>query len=76
MHARDVDCRCGEINLRGYLAFDGSVAGKRPGVLVFHEGLGLGQFAMECARRLDDAHRAVQRAGRPSRLGGDERPVR
>ena len=26
MQARDVDCRCGEINLRGYLAFDGSVA--------------------------------------------------
>ena len=52
MQARDVDYRCGEINLRGYLALDESTAGKRPGVLVFHEGLGLGDFAMERARRL------------------------
>ncbi len=44
--------RCGEANLRGYLALDESTAGKRPGVLVFHEGLGLGDFAMERARRL------------------------
>ena len=52
MQARDVDYRCGEVNLRGYLALDESTAGKRPGVLVFHEGLGLGDFAMERARRL------------------------
>lgn len=52
MRACDVDYRCGEVNLRGYLAFDESIAGKRPGVLVFHEGLGLGEFAMERARRL------------------------
>jgi dienelactone hydrolase len=51
MQARDVDYRCGEVNLRGYLALDEST-GKRPGVLVFHEGLGLGEFAMERARRL------------------------
>jgi dienelactone hydrolase len=52
MQARDIDYRCGEVNLRGYLARDESIAGKRPGVLVFHEGLGLGDFAMERARRL------------------------
>ena len=52
MQARDIDYRCGEVNLRGYLAHDESTAGKRPGVLVFHEGLGLGDFAMERARRL------------------------
>ena len=51
MQARDVDYRCGEVNLRGYLALDEGT-GKRPGVLVFHEGLGLGEFAMERARRL------------------------
>jgi dienelactone hydrolase len=49
---RDVDYRCGEVNLRGYLALDERTAGNRPGVLVFHEGLGLGEFAMERARRL------------------------
>jgi len=52
MQARDVDYRCGETSLRGYLALDQNVAGKRPGVAVFHEGLGLGEFAMERARRL------------------------
>src|SRR5258708_36508535 len=51
MQARDIDYRCGEVNLRGYLALDEGT-GKRPGVAVFHEGLGLGEFAMERARRL------------------------
>src|SRR5262249_13400221 len=35
----------------GFLAFD-EADGARPGVLVFHEGLGLGDFAMEKARQL------------------------
>lgn len=51
MHLRDIDYRCGDTHLRGYLAFNES-SGARPGVLVFHEGLGLGDFAMERARRL------------------------
>ena len=38
--------------MRGYLALHESTAAPRPGVLVFHEGLGLGDFAMERARRL------------------------
>jgi len=52
MQARDVDYRCGETSLRGYLALDENAAERRPGVAVFHEGLGLGEFAMERARRL------------------------
>jgi dienelactone hydrolase len=52
IQARDVDYRCDEANLRGYLAIDENAAGPRPGVLVFHEGLGLGEFAKERARRL------------------------
>ncbi|WP_407151862.1 dienelactone hydrolase family protein [Bradyrhizobium sp. ORS 86] len=51
MHTRDIDYRCGDAHLRGYLALNATI-GKRPGVLVFHEGLGLGDFAMERARRL------------------------
>jgi dienelactone hydrolase len=51
MQTRDVDYRCGDADLRGYLAFT-DAGGKRPGVLVFHEGLGLGEFAMERARKL------------------------
>jgi dienelactone hydrolase len=53
MPTRDVDYRCEEVNLRGYLAWNES-AEPRPGVLVFHEGLGLGDFAMERARRLTE----------------------
>jgi dienelactone hydrolase len=52
MRTRDIDYRCDEANLRGYLAMGENAAGPRPGVLVFHEGLGLGEFAMERARRL------------------------
>jgi dienelactone hydrolase len=52
IEVRDVDYRCDEASLRGYLAIDDNAAGPRPGVLVFHEGLGLGEFAMERARRL------------------------
>jgi dienelactone hydrolase len=53
MQTSDVDYRCEGTNLRGYVAFNESTE-PRPGVLVFHEGLGLGDFAMERARRLAD----------------------
>jgi dienelactone hydrolase len=52
MRTQDVDYRCDAVNLRGYLAFKESGAGRRPGVLVFHEGPGLGDFAMARARML------------------------
>jgi len=52
MQTQDIDYRADAANLRGYLAFDETRAGRRPGVLVFHEGLGLGDFAMARARRL------------------------
>jgi dienelactone hydrolase len=52
MQVQDIEYRDGAVNLRGYLASDGDAAGRRPGVLVFHEGLGLGEFVMARARRL------------------------
>jgi dienelactone hydrolase len=52
MQTQDIDYRDEAFNLRGYLAFDEKAAGRRPGVLVFHEGLGLGDFAMARARML------------------------
>ncbi len=52
MQTRDIDYRCEAANLRGYLAFAETSAVRRPGVLVFHEGLGLGDFVMARARRL------------------------
>jgi dienelactone hydrolase len=52
MQTHDVDYRGEAANLRGYVAFDEKAAARRPGVLVFHEGLGLGDFAMARARML------------------------
>src|SRR5882757_2034618 len=52
MQIHDIDYRADAVNLRGYLAYDETVAGRRPGVLVFHEGLGLGDFVMARARQL------------------------
>ena len=52
MQTRDIDYRDPTANLRGYLAWDETAAEPRPGVLVFHEGLGLGEFAMARARML------------------------
>jgi dienelactone hydrolase len=52
MQTRDIDYRHETTNLRGYLAFDEKISARRPGVLVFHEGLGLGDFEMARARRL------------------------
>jgi len=51
MQTRDLDYGADGATLRGFLAFD-EADGPRPGVLVFHEGLGLGDFAMEKARQL------------------------
>ena len=51
MQTQDIDYRA-DADMRGYLAFDEAQAGPRPGVLVFHEGLGLGEFAMARARML------------------------
>ena len=52
IQTQDVDYSSDAATLRGYLAFDDSAAERRPGVLVFHEGLGLGDFAMARARML------------------------
>jgi dienelactone hydrolase len=50
MQTEDIDYACEDVTLRGYLAC--KEGAKRPGVLVFHEGVGLGDFAMAKARQL------------------------
>lgn len=40
------------VNLKGYIVYDGSVEGKRPGVLVVHEWWGHNEYARERARKL------------------------
>jgi dienelactone hydrolase len=52
MQTEDIAYRDGDINLLGFLAYHETAKDKRPGVLVFHEGLGLGEFAMERTRML------------------------
>jgi dienelactone hydrolase len=44
--------RQGEAVLEGYLAFDDSVSGKRPGVLVVHEWTGVGLYVRSRAEKL------------------------
>jgi dienelactone hydrolase len=52
MQTHDIDYRDEAVNLHGYLAYDETAAERRPGVLVFHEGVGLNEFAMGRARML------------------------
>ena len=42
----------GDQQLRGYLAWDDSIEGKRPGVMVIHEWWGLNDYAKQRARML------------------------
>src|SRR5262245_15675619 len=52
MRTQDLDYRDETVTLRGFLAYDETASGSRPGVLVLHEGLGLNEHAMERARML------------------------
>src|SRR6058998_4383048 len=45
----------GGVTLQGFIAWDGAVKGKRPGVLVVHEWWGHNQHARNQARRLAEA---------------------
>ncbi|MCL4693777.1 MAG: dienelactone hydrolase family protein, partial [Candidatus Hydrogenedentes bacterium] len=48
----NVEYRDGDTVLEGYLAYDDASAETRPGVLVVHAWMGLGEQAKESARRL------------------------
>jgi dienelactone hydrolase len=47
-----VEYTAGGVTLKGYLAYDEHVKGKRPGVLVVHEWWGLNEYARKRARML------------------------
>lgn len=49
---KTVEYRQGDTTLEGYLAYDDSVKGKRPGVLVIHEWTGLGPYEKKRAEQL------------------------
>jgi dienelactone hydrolase len=48
----EVEYRAGETTLKGYLAYDDSVKGARPGILVVHEWWGQNAYARKRARML------------------------
>jgi dienelactone hydrolase len=48
----EVDYRSGDTVLKGYIAYDDSIRGKRPGVLVVHEWWGHNDYARHRARLL------------------------
>src|SRR5437868_12792366 len=52
MRMNDIDYRDDTVICRGFIAYDDTASGKQPGVLVFHEGLGLGEHIIERARRV------------------------
>ena len=52
MITRTVDYQQGGDTLQGYLAYDDKFTGKRPGVLVAHQWMGLGDYERERARML------------------------
>ena len=52
MKSETIEYRDGDLLLKGFVAFDDSKAGKRPGILVNPEAFGLGPFARSRAERL------------------------
>ncbi len=47
-----VDYTAGGVTLKGYIAYDNSVKGKRPGIIVVHEWWGLNDYVRKRARML------------------------
>jgi dienelactone hydrolase len=55
IQTKEVEYRQGSTVLKGFIAWDDAVSGKRPGVLVVHEWWGLNDHARNQARRLAEA---------------------
>lgn len=49
---RNVDYRDGATTLQGYVAYDDAIKGKRPGVLIAHQWMGLSEYEKRRARML------------------------
>jgi Dienelactone hydrolase family len=52
IHARNVEYTEGKTVLEGYIAYDDSFKGRRPGILVVHEWTGLGDYVKSRCRQL------------------------
>jgi len=52
VQTKTITYKDGDLECRGFLAWDDAVAGKRPGVLVVHEWWGLNDYARDRAKQL------------------------
>jgi dienelactone hydrolase len=52
LKTEDITYHDGSLALRGVLAYDDAIVGKRPGIVVVHEAWGLGKHAIERAKML------------------------
>src|SRR5476649_2654649 len=52
IHSETITYKQGDTTLEGYLAYDDSISGKRPGVLVVHQWLGLTDYEKRRATML------------------------
>jgi dienelactone hydrolase len=52
VHGEEVTYTSGNTTMKGYLAYDDSISGKRPGVLVVHEWWGHNEYARKRAKML------------------------
>ena len=52
VQTKTISYKHGDVELAGYLAYDDSIKGKRPGVLVVHEWWGLNDYARKRAEQL------------------------
>jgi len=52
IESKEISYKAGDAPMKGYLAWDASLEGKRPGVLVVHEWWGLNDYARKRARDL------------------------
>lgn len=52
IHTEIVEYKHGDVSLEGYLAYDKSIDGARPGVLIIHEWTGLGDYVKMRAEKL------------------------
>ena len=52
IHTETIDYQQGGTTLEGFLAYDDSISGKRPGVLVVHQWFGLTDYEKMRAKQL------------------------
>ena len=52
MHTETVDYKQGDATLEGYVAYDDAIQGKRPGILVVHQWMGLTDYEKKRAEML------------------------